>query len=191
MMPASVDLDRRLAGVQLLLLDVDGVLTDGGVTWSNDGVEHKTFNIRDGLGLRLWQRAGCRAGIVTGRSSRVVQLRADELGIGLVRQGVDDKLEAVAAIVADLGLAWEQVAFMGDDLPDLPVLLRCGVGIAVADACAEVRAAAAVVTALPGGKGAVREVIERMLRARGDWEAIVARYAAAQPAGLGAGRASG
>jgi len=81
------------------------------------------------------------------------------------------------------------VAFMGDDLPDLPVLLRCGVGIAVVDACAEVRAAAAVVTSLPGGKGAVREVIERMLRARGGWEAIVARYAAAQPAGSGAGRA--
>ena len=188
-MPAPADLDRRLAGVQLLLLDVDGVLTDGGVTWSNDGVECKTFNIRDGLGLRLWQRAGCRAGIVTGRSSHVVQLRADELGIDLVRQGVDDKLAAVAGIVADHGLAWEQVAFMGDDLPDLPVLLRCGVGIAVADACAEARAAATVVTALPGGKGAVREVIERMLRARGGWEAIVARYAAAQPAGPGAGRA--
>ena len=118
-----------------------------------------------------------------------MQLRADELGIDLVRQGVDDKLGAVTGIVADLGLAWEQVAFMGDDLPDLPVVLRCGVGIAVADACAELRTAAAVVTALPGGKGAVREVIERMLRARGGWEAIVDRYAAAQPAGPGAGRA--
>jgi YrbI family 3-deoxy-D-manno-octulosonate 8-phosphate phosphatase len=188
-MTTSTDLDRRLAAVQLLLLDVDGVLTDGGVTWSNDGVEQKTFNIRDGLGLRVWQRAGCRAGIVTGRSSRVVQLRADELGIDLVRQGVDDKLAAVAEIMSESGLAWEQVAFMGDDLPDLPVIMRCGVGIAVADACAEVRAAASVVTSLPGGKGAVREAIERMLRARGGWEAIVARYAAAQPAVPGAGRA--
>jgi YrbI family 3-deoxy-D-manno-octulosonate 8-phosphate phosphatase len=188
-MTTLTELDRRLAGVQLLLLDVDGVLTDGGVTWSNDGVEHKTFNIRDGLGLRVWQRAGCRAGIVTGRSSHVVQLRADELGIDIVRQGVDDKLAAVAAIVAESDLAWEQVAFMGDDLPDLPVIMRCGVGFAVADACAEVRAAAAVVTSLSGGKGAVREAIERMLRARGGWEAIVARYAAAQPAAPGAGRA--
>ena len=188
-MTTSTDLDRRLAAVQLLLLDVDGVLTDGGVTWSNDGVEQKTFNIRDGLGLRVWQRAGCRAGIVTGRSSRVVQLRADELGIDLVRQGVDDKLAAVAEIMSESGLVWEQVAFMGDDLPDLPVIMRCGVGIAVADACAEVRAAASVVTSLPGGKGAVREAIERMLRARGGWEAIVARYAAAQPAVPGAGRA--
>lgn len=176
-MPDPADLERRLARVQLLLLDVDGVLTDGGVTWSNEGVEAKTFHIRDGLGLRVWQRAGCRAGIVTGRSSHVVQLRAEELGIDIVRQGVDDKSQAAAAIVAECGLSWEQTAFMGDDLPDLPVVMRCGVGLAVADACAEVRAAAALVTTLPGGRGAVREAIERMLRARGSWEAIVARYA--------------
>ena len=179
-MPDAADLDRRLARVQLLLLDVDGVLTDGGVTWSNDGIEQKTFHIRDGLGLRLWQRAGCRAGIVTGRSSRVVQLRAEELGIGIVRQGVEDKLAAAAAILAECGLAWEQTAFVGDDLPDLPVVARCGLGVAVADACAELRAAATLVTRLPGGRGAVREVIERMLAARGGWEPIVGRYAAAR-----------
>lgn len=182
---ATTDLDRRLAGVQLLLLDVDGVLTDGGVTWGNDGIEHKTFNIRDGLGLRLWQRAGGLTGIVTGRSSHVVQLRAAELGIAIVRQGVDDKLAAAGAIIAECGVSWEQTAFVGDDLPDLPVILRCGVGITVTDACAEVRDAAAVVTTRAGGQGAVREVIERMLRARGNWEAIVARYAAAATAGDG------
>ena len=176
-MPSAADLDRRLARVQLLLLDVDGVLTDGGVTWNNQGIESKTFHIRDGLGLKLWQRAGCRAGIVTGRSSHVVQLRAGELGIGIVRQGVEDKLATTAAILADLGLAWEDAAFIGDDLPDLPVIARCGVGIAVADACAEVRAAAALVTDLPGGRGAVREAIERLLGARGSWESIVGRYA--------------
>jgi 3-deoxy-D-manno-octulosonate 8-phosphate phosphatase (KDO 8-P phosphatase) len=178
MAPAAADLDRRLARVQLLLLDVDGVLTDGGVTWNNQGIESKTFHIRDGLGLKLWQRAGCRAGIVTGRSSHVVQLRAGELGIGIVRQGVEDKLATTAAILADAGLAWEDAAFIGDDLPDLPVIARCGVGIAVADACAEVRAAAALVTQLPGGRGAVREAIERLLRARGSWDSIVGRYAA-------------
>jgi 3-deoxy-D-manno-octulosonate 8-phosphate phosphatase (KDO 8-P phosphatase) len=177
-MPESTDLDARLARVQLLLLDVDGVLTDGGVTWSNDGVEQKTFNIRDGLGLRLWQRAGCRAGIVTGRSSRIVQLRAEELGIGIVRQGVEDKLEVAAAIVAECGLSWEQTAFIGDDLPDLPVVERCGIGAAVADACPELVAAADVVTRRPGGRGAVRELIERLLGARGGWAPIVARYAA-------------
>jgi 3-deoxy-D-manno-octulosonate 8-phosphate phosphatase (KDO 8-P phosphatase) len=177
--PAAEEaLRQRLARIQLLLLDVDGVLTDGGVTWTNDGVEQKTFSIRDGLGIRLWQQAGGRTGIVTGRSSHVVQLRAEELGIAIVRQGVGDKLEAATAILAEQGLAWEQTAFIGDDLPDLPVVMRCGVGVAVADACPELVAAAAVVTRQPGGRGAVREVIESLLHARGSWDAIVRRFAA-------------
>jgi len=174
--PESSDLDRRLAGVQLLLLDCDGVLTDGGITWSDNGVELKTFNIRDGLGIRAWQRAGGRTGIITGRSSLAVERRADELGIEFVRQGVDDKLAMADAVIRECGLSWEQTAFMGDDLPDLPVVSRCGVGVAVADACPELLAAAAVVTALPGGRGAVRELVERMLRARSGWEAIVGGY---------------
>ena len=174
-MTRSDELERRLARVQLLLLDVDGVLTDGGVTWNNQGIESKTFSIRDGLGIKLWQQAGGQTGIVTGRSSHVVQLRAAELGIGIVRQGVADKQDTVAGILAEVGRSWEETAFVGDDLPDLGVIARCGVGIAVADAAAEVRAAAALVTQLPGGRGAVREAIERMLTARGGWEAIVAR----------------
>ena len=179
-MADPVDLEHRLARVQLLLTDVDGVLTDGGIGWNDEGVEFKTFHIRDGLGLRLWQRAGGRTGIVTGRSSRVVQLRAVELGIEFVRQGVEDKVAAAAAIVAECGVDWERTAFVGDDLPDLPVVARCGVGVAVADACPELRAAAALVTRLPGGRGAVRELVERMLRARGGWEATVAGYGAAR-----------
>ena len=125
---AEKSLRDRLARVQLLLLDVDGVLTDGGVTWTNDGIEQKTFSIRDGLGIRLWQQAGGRTGIITGRSSRVVQLRAEELGIGIVRQGIGDKLEAATAVLAEHGLGWEQAAFVGDDLPDLPVVMRCEIG---------------------------------------------------------------
>jgi YrbI family 3-deoxy-D-manno-octulosonate 8-phosphate phosphatase len=175
---AEKSLRDRLARVQLLLLDVDGVLTDGGVTWTNDGVEQKTFSIRDGLGIRLWQQAGGRTGIITGRSSRVVQLRAEELGIGIVRQGIGDKLEAATAVLAEQGLGWEQAAFVGDDLPDLPVVMRSGVGVAVADACPELVAAATLVTQRPGGRGAVREVIERLLEARGQWDAIVRRFAA-------------
>ena len=171
-------LDQRLAEVQLLLVDCDGVLTTGGVSWSNDAIEAKTFHIRDGLGIKLWQRAGYRAGIVTGRSSRVVALRADELGLTIVRQGVGDKQEAVDAILKETGLSWDQTAFMGDDLPDLACIMRCGVGVAVADACAEVRAAARLVTTLPGGAGAVREVVERLLEARGQWQAIVSSYSA-------------
>ena len=191
-MTSAADLDRRLAAVQLLLLDCDGVLTDGGVTWTADGVELKTFHIRDGLGIRGWQRAGGRTGIITGRSSRIVERRAAELGIEFVRQGVDDKLTVAGAIIKECGLSWEQTAFMGDDLPDLPVVSRCGVGAAVADACAELLAAAAVVTSLPGGRGAVRELIERMLRARGGWERIVSEYTTARAgvdAGMNLGRA--
>jgi YrbI family 3-deoxy-D-manno-octulosonate 8-phosphate phosphatase len=148
------------------------------VTWTNDGIEQKTFSIRDGLGIRLWQQAGGRTGIITGRSSRVVQLRAEELGIAIVRQGIGDKLEAATAVLAEQGLDWEQAAFIGDDLPDLPVVMRCGVGVAVADACQELVAAATLVTQRPGGRGAVREVIERMLEARGSWDALVGRFAA-------------
>jgi len=181
------DLEHRLAGIQLLLLDCDGVLTDGGVTWSSDGVECKTFHIRDGLGIRGWQRAGGRTGIITGRSSRIVERRAAELGIEFVRQGIDDKFAAADEIIKECGLSWEQTAFMGDDLPDLPVVRRCGVGAAVADACTELREAAAVVTSLPGGRGAVRELVERMLRARGGWEAIVSGYIA-PGVGVSAGR---
>jgi 3-deoxy-D-manno-octulosonate 8-phosphate phosphatase (KDO 8-P phosphatase) len=110
-----------------------------------------------------------------------VQVRAHELGIGIVRQGVEDKLETTAAILAECGLGWDQLAFIGDDLPDLPVVLRCGLGVAVADACAELRAAAAVVTQAGAGRGAVREVIEQMLSARGAWQSIVARYASGRP----------
>jgi hypothetical protein len=176
-MTSHTALDRRLAAVQLLLLDCDGVLTDGGVTWSEDGVEQKTFHIRDGLGIRGWQRAGGRTGIVTGRSSRIVERRAAELGIEFVRQGVADKLAVAEELIRECGLSWEQTAFVGDDLPDLPVVARCGVGVAVADACPELVSAATLVTTLPGGRGAVREVVERLLRARGGWQAIVDGYA--------------
>jgi len=169
-------LRERLARVKLLLLDVDGVLTSGGVTWTNDGVEQKTFHIRDGLGIRLWHSADGRTGIVTGRASRLVQLRAEELGIPIVRQGVEDKFETTASILAACGVSWEETAFVGDDLPDLPVIARCGVGVAVADACPEVVEAATLVTHSPGGRGAVREVIEHLLKARGSWEGIVRRY---------------
>ena len=177
-MPPPADLDRRLSRVELLLLDVDGVLTDGGVTLGPDGDDWKTFHIRDGLGLRLWRQAGCRAGFVTGRTSRAVERRAAELGITIVRQGVTDKAAAVAAIVAECGLDAERTAFMGDDLPDLAAMAACGVGLAPADACAEVREKAVFVTALPGGRGAVREAIERLLGARGAWAPLAARCAA-------------
>jgi 3-deoxy-D-manno-octulosonate 8-phosphate phosphatase (KDO 8-P phosphatase) len=170
------DLAARAAAIELLLLDVDGVLTDGSVIYADDGTELKRFHVRDGSGLKLWRLAGKRAAIVSGRKSAAVERRAAELGINPVLQGRDDKLAAFAAVLAATGLRAEQVCAVGDDLPDVPVLRRCGVSVAVADACAEARAAAAYVTATPGGRGAVREAIEWLLKLQGRWDEAVASY---------------
>ena len=166
----------RCRRIQLILSDVDGVLTSGGIAFDNQGVELKQFHIRDGLGIRLWQRAGYKFGLITGRSSQIVKLRAAELGIEIVRQGFEQKWQATEEIVQSLGLALEQVCFIGDDLPDLPVIRRVGLGVAVADAAAEVRAAAHLVTVKPGGQGAVRELIETILKAQDRWEDVVDKY---------------
>jgi YrbI family 3-deoxy-D-manno-octulosonate 8-phosphate phosphatase len=166
----------RARRIQLILSDVDGVLTDGGIGFTNEGVELKQFHIRDGLGIRLWMKAGGRFGIVTGRTSHIVKLRAAELGIDLVRQGFEDKWPAVQEILTSLALTPEDVAFIGDDLPDLPVITRVGLGVAVADAAREVRAAAQHVTRLPGGRGAVRELVEYLLQAQDRWEPLVEKY---------------
>jgi 3-deoxy-D-manno-octulosonate 8-phosphate phosphatase (KDO 8-P phosphatase) len=169
-------LTDRIARVELLLLDVDGVLTDGAIVYADDGAELKRFHVRDGSGLKLWQSAGKRAAIVSGRNSLAVTRRAAELGVAPVLQGHADKLAAFEALLADTGFRPEQVCAVGDDLPDLPVLRRCGVAVAVADACPEVRAAADYVTAVPGGRGAVRDAIEWLLRSQGRWESVVAKF---------------
>ena len=169
-------LEERLARVELLLLDVDGVLTDGRVVLDDRGVETKAFDVRDGHGLKLLQRAGVEVGFVTGRRSRVVEHRARELGVREVHQGVRNKVEVVRAILERRGLAPERVAYVGDDLVDLPVLTQVGVGITVADAPPYVRERAHWVTSRPGGRGAVREVCEAILRARGAWDAVTRKY---------------
>lgn len=169
-------LEQRCQPIELLLSDVDGVLTDGGVIFNNQGIEIKQFHIRDGLGIKLWQRVGHRFGIVTGRASHIVKLRALELAIELVRQGVEDKWPVVQQMLTDLQLAPEQVAFIGDDLPDLPVMGRVGLGVAVADAVGELHQAAHYTTRCPGGRGAVRETIEVVLKAQGRWPALLQRY---------------
>jgi YrbI family 3-deoxy-D-manno-octulosonate 8-phosphate phosphatase len=162
--------------VELILSDVDGVLTDGGIWYDNQGVEIKQFHIRDGLGIKLWQRAGFRFGLLTARSSHIVKLRAQELGIEIVRQGFENKLPVARDILRDLNLTAEQVCYIGDDLTDLPVIRHVGLGVAVADAVAEVRSAAAYVTHAPGGRGAVRELIELVLKAKSRWEDVIQRY---------------
>jgi 3-deoxy-D-manno-octulosonate 8-phosphate phosphatase (KDO 8-P phosphatase) len=169
-------LDGRCQNIELILSDVDGVLTDGSLVIDNQGIETKRFHIHDGQGVRLWQKAGGRFGVITLRSSQVVKLRAEELGIGLIRQGVEDKRETVKEILAELGLSAEQACYLGDDLPDLPVVRLVGLGVAVADACEELRQAAHYVTSRPGGCGAVRETIELILKAQRRWEDMIQSY---------------
>ena len=175
-MPNPSDLAARSAVIELLLLDVDGVLTDGAVVYTDGGDEIKRFHVRDGSGLKLWHLAGKRSAIVSGRMSRAVERRAAELGIAPVLQGRPEKLPAFEEVLAATGLRAEQVCATGDDLPDLPVLRRAGLAIAVADACAEVRAAADYVTTTPGGRGAVREAVEWLLKLQGRWDGIVAEF---------------
>lgn len=169
-------LTEQCRRVELILSDVDGVLTDGGVWYDNQGVELKQFHIRDGLGVKLWQRAGFKFGILTARTSHIVKLRAAELGVEIVRQGFETKLPVAQELIRELGLAPEQACFIGDDLTDLPVIRHVGLGVAVADASAEVRAAAGYITHTPGGRGAVRELVELVLKAKSRWDDVIQKY---------------
>jgi 3-deoxy-D-manno-octulosonate 8-phosphate phosphatase (KDO 8-P phosphatase) len=171
-----MNLTSRCLPIELLLSDVDGVLTDGGVIFDNEGIEIKRFYIRDGLGIKLWQRAGHRFGLVTGRASHIVQLRAVELGVDLVRQGVDDKLPAVKQIMAERNLKPEQVCYVGDDLPDLPVLRYVGLAVAVGDGSEDLHQSAHYVTKSQGGHGALREVIEMLLKAQNRWDDVLRKF---------------
>lgn len=154
-----------------MLSDVDGVLTDGRITIDNTGVESKTFHVRDGLAIKLWQRCGFHFGIVTSRNSQIVKLRAAELGVEVVRQGAVDKLPVVREILTQLKIGLHETCYIGDDLPDMAPMCEVGLAIAVADAAAEVREIAKWTTLQPGGRGAVREAIERMMKAKGIWAA--------------------
>jgi len=166
----SPDLRARARGVQLLVLDVDGVLTDGRLYYSASGDELKAFNIRDGLGLKLLRATGVEVALVTGRSSRAVELRAENLGVRYVFQGVSDKLAVFEQLLKRLRLNATAAAAMGDDLPDLPVLRRCGLAACVPEAPAVVRSHSHYVADRPGGGGAVREVCELVMAAQGTLE---------------------
>lgn len=169
-------IQERAARVRLLLFDVDGVLTNGVVYMHADGSESKGFHIRDGAAMVWAQRAGLTVGWLSARPSAATTQRAAQLAIRLVVQGVTSKLEAYQRIVRDAGLAEEAVAYMGDDLIDLPVLARAGLAAAPADAAQEVRDRVAWVATAPGGRGAVRELIEMILRAQQRWDAILGEY---------------
>ena len=171
-----MNIEERCQPIELILSDVDGVLTDGGIVFDNQGIETKRFHVRDGQGIKLWQRAGFRFGLVTGRSSNVVKMRVAELGIDILRQGTDDKLATVKEILANFHLRPQQVAYIGDDLPDLRAVRAVGLGIAVADASSELHESAHYVTHHAGGCGAVREAIEMILKAQRRWDDLIQAY---------------
>jgi len=166
----------KLKNIRLLLLDVDGVMTDGGIIYDATGLETKRFNVKDGHGIKMLQRHGIEVGIITGRTSIVVDNRAKELGISLVYQGALKKLESYEDIKLKTGLDDFQIAYMGDDVIDVPVLRRAGFSAAPSDGLCEVRAVVDYVSSLGGGCGAVREVCDHILKARGAWGEISERY---------------
>jgi len=172
----SKKLRARAARVKLLVLDVDGVLTDGRIIMDHEGREIKAFDVRDGHGIKLLREAGIEVAVLTGRSSPMVQHRAEDLGIPWVRQGVHDKVKAYQEIAREAGIGDEEACFVGDDLVDIPLLKRVGMPIVVADGVHEAKECARYVTTAPGGRGAVREVCELLLQAQGKWDAILRRY---------------
>lgn len=172
---------ERIAGIRLLVLDVDGVMTDGRIVYDDQGREIKAFDVQDGHGLKLLQRAGIRVGIITGRQSAVVDRRAAELGITLVYQGAKDKRVPFREILAKTGLTAEQVAYAGDDLPDLPILRQVGFAATVPNAVAEIAPHVHYVTRASGGRGAVREICDLLLKESGRWEQVTAPYYAESP----------
>lgn len=169
-------IERRAARIKLLLMDCDGVLTDGRLWLLRDGEEQKSFNVRDGLGLELWHRAGLKSGIISGRSSSFVERRARELKIEFVRQGAENKTKNFEDLLRLAGVGDGEVAFIGDDLNDIPLMRRSEFAVAVRDAAEETRSAAHYVTQAAGGFGAIREVVEVILKAQRRWAELTEKY---------------
>ncbi len=165
-----------LAQIKLLCLDVDGVLTDGGIAIDDAGHETKRFHVRDGAALRMWARLGYETAVITGRNGMALRHRLRELGVRHVVSGSKEKGAAFEALLGEVGIAAGAVAMIGDDLPDLPILRRCGLPIAVRDAAQEVLDIAKFVTARPGGSGAVREAVEHILKGQGRWTEAVRTF---------------
>ena len=168
--------ERRAARVKLLLMDCDGVLTDGRIWVLENGDDQKSFSTKDGLGLNLLHRCGIKSGIISGRRSSAVERRAAALGVSYLRQGCEHKLEAFEEILAECGVTKSEVAFIGDDLNDIALMRRSELAVAVADAALETKSNAHFVTSASGGKGAVRETIELILKAQNRWDELIQSY---------------
>jgi 3-deoxy-D-manno-octulosonate 8-phosphate phosphatase (KDO 8-P phosphatase) len=169
----NIDLTKKLQRIRILILDVDGVLTNGGIYLGAGGMELKRFDVQDGAGIRMLQSAGIKVGIITGRSSEAVETRARELQIEACYQGVKDKKDAFDKILKKYNITEESVCYVGDDIQDLSLIKFCGVGIAVKNARPEVKKAADYTTQAKGGESAVREVAELILKAQGKWKEII------------------
>jgi 3-deoxy-D-manno-octulosonate 8-phosphate phosphatase (KDO 8-P phosphatase) len=169
-------IERRASRIKLLLMDCDGVLTDGRLWLTEEGDDQKSFNTKDGLGLSLLHRAGLHSGIISGRNSRAVTRRAQDLGIEFVRQGDPDKIAAFEQVLQQAAVDENEVAFIGDDLNDIPLMQRAELAVAVADAVGEARSIAHYVTQARGGHGAVREVVELILKSQGRWSDLIESY---------------
>lgn len=175
-MAISKELQQRFEKIKLLVLDVDGVMTDGGLTIGDDGQEYKTFHSHDGLGMKLLKASGVNIAIITGRTSNVVKKRAESTGVAHFYQGADDKLAAFNDLLEKSGLHADQCGFMGDDVVDLPPMLKSGLAIAVPDSPALLLEHAHYVTKKSGGRGAVREVCELIMQAQGTFESQMAQF---------------
>lgn len=175
-MSETAEIEKRAARIKLLLMDCDGVLTDGRITLLDNGEEEKSFHTRDGHGIVLLHRAGLQSGIISGRTSSLVERRARELGMKYVRQGTWDKVKDFEELLAEAGFDASEVAFIGDDVTDIPLMRRAALAVAVADAVEETRGVAHYVTRFPGGFGAVREVCDLILKAQGRWSELMGRY---------------
>jgi 3-deoxy-D-manno-octulosonate 8-phosphate phosphatase (KDO 8-P phosphatase) len=170
------DVEDRARRVKLILMDVDGVLTDGKIIFLTGGLEAKAFDSKDGVGIKLAQRAGLRTGVISGRESEALARRCEELGVDEIHQRVFEKVRAYDEIIARLGLKDEECCFIGDDLVDAPVLKRVGLPVSVADGHPALEPIVAYITDRPGGAAAVREVIDFVIRAQGKWDEVVGRY---------------
>lgn len=170
------EIERRASRIKLLLMDCDGVLTDGRITLVSDNDEQKSFHTRDGHGLVLLHRAGLRSGIISGNISSAVDRRARDLGIAYVRQGTWNKIVEFEEVLAAAEVEDAETAFIGDDVSDIPLMQRVGLAVAVSDATEETRSVAHYVTRLPGGFGAVREVTDLILKAQGRWAELMRKY---------------
>ena len=172
----ATDITDRAQRIKLLLMDCDGVLTDGRLWLTSDGDEQKAFHARDGQGISLLHRAGLQTGIITGRTSSAVDRRAQDLKMSYVRQYAKDKIKALEEILAEAGVTTDECAYIGDDVGDIPVMRRVGLAVAVSDAVEETKQAAQYITALKGGQGAVREVCDLVLKAQGRWDELMERF---------------